>query len=233
MDKSLEKNIKEIEKDFYQTYLSGLAYLGGVDIEKDAKKGLTLIKQAAECGLEVAMRKMIEIYLEGILVKKSLIIAKEWYDRLIEEKEEKSNTVDEMISLFELYDEYCNFLNKARYYVSFPIFAKEKMLPMAERYVNRNESVYWDPKENTILFWLCKSYYWVVFAEMQLDANNYHAKEYSELIKIYKKSIIDDDYLPIINECLEYVEKAKTFWNEIDLFLKKERSKKENEEKQE
>ena len=47
-------------------FFIGLAYLGGVDVEVDYKKAIELITDSAEKGLEQAVRKLVDIYENGI-----------------------------------------------------------------------------------------------------------------------------------------------------------------------
>jgi hypothetical protein len=90
------------------------------------------------------------------------------------------------------------------------------MLPCAKAYVDKNNSVYSDERQNTMLFWLCKSYYRAVQADIMRDADNHNAERYGELIKSYRPLIKNDNHACIINECLEYIEKAKSFWDDFD-----------------
>lgn len=53
--------IKENDKDSKHNYLIGLAYLNGIDVEKNEEKGIELITSAAEAGLLEAMKKMYEL----------------------------------------------------------------------------------------------------------------------------------------------------------------------------
>ena len=56
-----EKEKKEPE----HTYLIGLAYLGGIDVERSPEKAKALIAQAAEAGLYEAIEKLARMYLDG------------------------------------------------------------------------------------------------------------------------------------------------------------------------
>lgn len=57
--------ISENNNDPEHNYLIGLAYLEGIDIEKDTKKGIELITLAAEANLVEAMEKLFVMYREG------------------------------------------------------------------------------------------------------------------------------------------------------------------------
>ena len=47
-------------------YLIGLAYLDGIDVEVNRPRGLELITEAAEAGLLEAMKKLYDVYSEGV-----------------------------------------------------------------------------------------------------------------------------------------------------------------------
>ena len=55
-----------------ENYLLGLAYLQGIDVERDVEKGIKFIEKAADEGLEEALKKLLDIYGEGIGVQKNI-----------------------------------------------------------------------------------------------------------------------------------------------------------------
>ncbi len=57
--------IKENDKNPEHNFFIGLAYLGGVDVEVDHEKALSLITLAAEAGLVEANEKLVDMYLYG------------------------------------------------------------------------------------------------------------------------------------------------------------------------
>lgn len=77
-------------------YLIGLAYLGGINVEKNADKALNLIKSAANDGLLDAMKKLANMYLNGdgvaIDVKKSALWQQKLVDFLEEEHDENPSS---------------------------------------------------------------------------------------------------------------------------------------------
>ena len=56
---------KKEKKEPTHTYLIGLAYLGGIDVERSPEKAKKLITQAAEAGLYEAIEKLARMYLDG------------------------------------------------------------------------------------------------------------------------------------------------------------------------
>ncbi len=196
-------------------FLIGLAYLEGIDVEIDRAKGVTIIKDVADDGLEEAIRKMISIYTSGAGVSRSYFHAREWFEKLLFQKETQIDSIDGMISFMDVCDEYCDFLLKY-FIVEYSCFVNDKMLPYAKAYVDENNGVYSDERQNTMLFWLCKSYYRSVHADMMRDADDHNAEWYGELIKSYRPHIKNDKHICIINECLEYIDTAKNFWRDFD-----------------
>lgn len=74
--------IKENDKDPQHNFFIGLAYLGGIDVEVDCKRAVSLITSAADAGLVVAMEKLANMYRngEGVAVSESEVL--KWKERL-------------------------------------------------------------------------------------------------------------------------------------------------------
>ncbi|MBR3767766.1 MAG: tetratricopeptide repeat protein [Clostridia bacterium] len=70
------------DNDPEHNFLIGLAYLDGIDVEVDRERGLALITSAAEAGLPEAMRKLHNMYYEGIGVKINYRKAVKWCEHL-------------------------------------------------------------------------------------------------------------------------------------------------------
>ncbi len=66
-----------------QLYLMGLAYLNGVDVERDNDKALELISASAEQDYVEALKKLVQMYREGLGVERDYIAAVEWQRRLV------------------------------------------------------------------------------------------------------------------------------------------------------
>ena len=83
---SIIKNIaiSENDDDPEHNFLIGLAYLEGIDVEKNVERGLELITQAAEAELPEAMEKLYLMYSEGDKVKLNYRKALKWADRLVD-----------------------------------------------------------------------------------------------------------------------------------------------------
>ena len=68
-EKALHKKLKKFvlrtsENDPQHTFLIGLAYLDGINMEVDPEKAVQLITEAGNAGLEEAMRKLSSISTE-------------------------------------------------------------------------------------------------------------------------------------------------------------------------
>lgn len=62
-------------KDEKHLFFMGLAYLMGIDVDKDVEKGIELIREAAELGLPEAYEKLVELYRYGIGTPRKLNLA--------------------------------------------------------------------------------------------------------------------------------------------------------------
>ena len=65
-------------------YLLGLAYLGGLHVEKDPQTAEVLIKSAAEAGLPEAVNKIAEMYATGDGVKRDFPTAITWEEKYVD-----------------------------------------------------------------------------------------------------------------------------------------------------
>ena len=81
---SVIKNIaiSENDDDPEHNFLIGLAYLDGIDVEKNVERGLELITKAAEDELPEAMEKLYLMYSEGDKIKLNYREALKWAERL-------------------------------------------------------------------------------------------------------------------------------------------------------
>ena len=77
---ALRKNDNDPDHNFF----IGLAYLGGVDVEKDNERAIKLITSSAEAGLLEAMEKLVSIYRNGEIGVRDYEKAIEWQRKLVE-----------------------------------------------------------------------------------------------------------------------------------------------------
>lgn len=63
-------------------YFIGLAYLNGIDVEKDTERAVSLIRFAAESGVIEAVRKLVNMYESGDGVKRDFYTAIKWQEKL-------------------------------------------------------------------------------------------------------------------------------------------------------
>ncbi len=76
--------IKDNDKDPRHNFFIGLAYLGGVDVEVDHERAVSLITFSAEAGLPEAMEKLVSMYRSGEGVKRDYDTAISWQEKLCE-----------------------------------------------------------------------------------------------------------------------------------------------------
>ena len=69
-------------------FLVGLAYLGGLEVEKNSKIAFELITGAANKGVIEAMLKLVDMYANGVGVARDLAKAQEWYEKADKRAEE-------------------------------------------------------------------------------------------------------------------------------------------------
>ena len=84
-------------------FFIGLAYLGGVDVEVDYDRALSLITGAAKDGLLEAVDKLIEMYRTGLGVVRSYRTAVQWREeklKILQQQYEQDPTDDNMHNLF-------------------------------------------------------------------------------------------------------------------------------------
>lgn len=75
--------LRHRDGDAEHSYLIGLAYLAGIDVEKNHDRALSLITSAAECELPEAMEKLVAMYQNGEGVKRDYEKAIFWQEKLV------------------------------------------------------------------------------------------------------------------------------------------------------
>ena len=100
--------LRENDNDIVHTYLIGLAYLEGIDVEVDRERALDLITSAAEAGLIEAMQKLYSMYCEGKSVPLDYQKALEWAKKIeiCTKREKGENHPDTLNALCCLADVY-------------------------------------------------------------------------------------------------------------------------------
>lgn len=104
--------IKETVDSPEHNFLIGLAYLGGVDVEVNYERALSLITAAAEAGLTDAVDKLFDMYLNGIGVKRDLNKALDWKkykSALFRDRFLKNKTNETLVHMFSALEELCDF----------------------------------------------------------------------------------------------------------------------------
>ena len=103
--------------DMQHTFLIGLAYLDGINMEVDLEKGVAMITEAAEAGLEEAMRKLSSMYNTGKGVPRSVNKAADWQKELchsLEERYRKNRSDENLQALCKEQNILGNRLHRAR-----------------------------------------------------------------------------------------------------------------------
>ena len=76
--------VRENQSTPEHNYLMGMAYLSGIDVEVDSKRGYLLIREAAESGQEEAIKKLVNMYRNGEGVERNYEAAIVWQKKLVE-----------------------------------------------------------------------------------------------------------------------------------------------------
>ena len=78
-----DMGVREIDNSAEHSFLIGLAYLGGIDVEVVRERAVTLIEDAANCGLAEAMEKLVSMYRTGEGVERNYEEAIKWQGKLV------------------------------------------------------------------------------------------------------------------------------------------------------
>lgn len=78
-----DMGVREIDNSAEHSFLIGLAYLGGIDVEVDRERAVTLIEDAANCGLAETMEKLVSMYRTGEGVERNYEEAIKWQGKLV------------------------------------------------------------------------------------------------------------------------------------------------------
>jgi tetratricopeptide (TPR) repeat protein len=107
--------IKENNSSPEHNFFIGLAYLGGIDVEVDHEKALYLITDSANAGLDMAMKKLVDMYMRGDGVEINFYEALKWQQKLADlyftiykENNSKENINNYLDALWALGDDEFN-----------------------------------------------------------------------------------------------------------------------------
>ena len=124
---ALEEQVRKLavrtrRDDPEHKFLIGLAYLDGINMEVDTRRAVTLITEAAQAGLEEAMRRLGNMYAAGKGVKRNADEALRWQQELCDRQWEKyqngpENSPDEARAFMEMMDRDLNKLTDRLYKV--------------------------------------------------------------------------------------------------------------------
>ena len=87
---ALRKNDEDPKHNFF----IGLAYLSGFFVEKDQRRAVELITEAAEAGLTEAVEKLVTMYETGEGVKRDYHTSIQWYEKLVDRERELCRQAD-------------------------------------------------------------------------------------------------------------------------------------------
>ena len=141
--------IKENDISPEHNLFIGLAYLGGVDVEVDFDKAIELITSAANDDLPEAVKKLADMYSEGVGVKRSISEAINWQKKLVSicEKSYASGELSVMRFLDEAWI-LGGLLNKNRNYTDARI-VYAKILEISNEKIERGD------KCEPIVYYFC------------------------------------------------------------------------------
>ncbi len=91
LDEQESSSVPIHSDDAEHLFLIGLAYLCGIDVEKDAKRALSLIERASAAGLDEATQKLVDMYLLGDGVKRDTRRAYKLQSELLSSKAQAYN----------------------------------------------------------------------------------------------------------------------------------------------
>ncbi|MBQ7907248.1 MAG: tetratricopeptide repeat protein [Clostridia bacterium] len=108
-DTAIEKALEGVERMSKagvpdHDYLIGLAYMGGVDVEVDTQRAITLIESAANAGVYEAILKMADIYSNGEGVKRDYQLAIKWLEKAVKRAKQIYKAKKDADSLFDYAD---------------------------------------------------------------------------------------------------------------------------------
>ena len=75
---------RESSDDPMHNFLIGLAYLDGIDVEKNGERAISLITKSANAGLYEAATKLSQIYREGVGTKRNYAAWEQWMEKRLE-----------------------------------------------------------------------------------------------------------------------------------------------------
>ena len=201
------------------TYLIGLAYLKGVDVEVNVEKGLEMIFDAAKRGCYDALKETIKIYSNGIGVEKNIEKVIFWREKLMEYFEEKLPLIlENHPSGSQEYNKFFKdyFLEKLKYADSYGEYFDaekcDKLLFECEELISHfrsNDSLYYEA-----LMVLEKVH---ILNLNRTDRTNESLKHYEKLLSTFKYLDMTDKsiMLSYINNKIEYA-KALRLLNNFD-----------------
>lgn len=98
--RELYENLKDIVNDVRNddpthTFFIGLAYLEGIDVERNPKIAFDLINSAAESGLTDAMEKLADMYEHGVGIRHDMTSAMSWKGKYAKALENEYDGMEE------------------------------------------------------------------------------------------------------------------------------------------
>ncbi len=113
--------LRDNDDDPRHNFLIGLAYLSGIDVEKNPTRALDMITFAAERDLPEAIEKLVTMYENGEGVERDLHTAIKWQEKLVNHyqrafensgsEENAKSYIDALLSLGDAYFVLCDYKN--------------------------------------------------------------------------------------------------------------------------
>ena len=100
--------VRTKDTDPQHNFFIGLAYLGGIDVEVNHERAVSLITGSAEQGYIPAIKKLVSMYNNGEGVERDYHKAVKWHEKLVEQRrknyEETPNEANAVWLIFDLWD---------------------------------------------------------------------------------------------------------------------------------
>ena len=115
--------VLENDTDPAHNFLIGLAYLNGIDVEKNIERAASLIRGAAEAGLPEAMEKLAGMYEEGAGVSLDHREEVKWREKLLEWAEKEYQGDEEKVLRY-LHDLAYAYVSCGMYRQALPLYER-------------------------------------------------------------------------------------------------------------
>lgn len=93
-------NNPEKDNDPEHLFFIGLAYLNGIDTDRDPEKAIKILEESANMGLDLSIKKLVDIYSGGISTKLSYPKAIHWQKKLVDKYSDDFSNHTDVLNTF-------------------------------------------------------------------------------------------------------------------------------------